>query len=307
MRAAILRSVGACPEVGDFQEPSARDTQAVVTVMVAGVNPVDLARASGSMGNPVIPSVVGREGVGRLEDGTRVYFNPSVSPYGSCGERTLVERARTFPVPDGLDDGLAVAVGLAGLAAWIPLEHHARLQRGDSVLVLGATGIVGQIAIQAAKILGAGRVVAAARQSSSLSAIEALGADAVVTLGQGDDAQALQAEAGKGYDVVIDPLYGFPFAAALDATASGARLVTIGQAAGPTVEIAFRALQGRTHIGHGNQSVADDVFRAAYATLTRHAAAGRIDIEVRRYDLEHAPDAWEAQAHGPHRKLVIAF
>jgi NADPH:quinone reductase-like Zn-dependent oxidoreductase len=307
MRAAILRSVGVDPEVGDFEEPSPESGQVIVTVTAAGLNPVDLARASGSMGDPVLPSVVGREGVGRLQDGTRVYFNPSVPPYGSWGERTLVEQARTFPVPDGLDDGLAVAMGIPGLAAWIPLEHHARLQSGENVLVLGATGIVGQIAVQAAKILGAGRVVASARDSDALAAVTALGADALVTLGQGDDAQALKSEAGEGYDVVIDPLYGAPFEAALGATANGARLVTIGQTAGRTAEIPFRALQGRTHIGHGNQSVADDVFRDAYAKLTEHAAAGRIRVEVRTYDLDHSPEAWKAQRAGPHAKLVITF
>ena len=307
MRAAVLRSVGAVPEVGEFPDPIARDGQEVVNVSVAGLNPVDLARASGSMGDPVLPSVVGREGVGRLKDGTRVYFNPSLSPYGSWGQRTLVKQDRTFPVPDDLDDGLAVGMGIPGLAAWIPLEHHARLQPGENVLVLGATGIVGQIAVQAAKILGAGRVVAAARHSDALAAITALGADALVTLGADDDADALKSEAGDGYDVVIDPLYAAPFEAALGATAAGARLVTIGQTAGPTATIAFRALQGRTHIGHGNQSVADHVLRDAYAKLTQHAAAGRIYVQVRRYDLDHAPDAWKAQADGPHSKLVITF
>lgn len=306
MKAAILHAAGADPEVGEFEEPTAAEDHAVVQVSLAGLNPVDLYLASGQLGQPTIPSVVGREGVGRLDDGRRIYFNSPVSPYGSWAEQALVNPNLTFPVPDGLNDELAVAMGIPALAGWLPLEHHARLQPGESVLVLGATGVVGQVAVQAAKILGAGRIVAAARHQEALQAVEALGADALVTLGQKDDATALKSKAGEGFDVVIDPVYGAPFQAALGASAPGARLVTIGQSAGPTAEIPFRALQGKTHFGHGNQSLPTEIVRDAYAKLTEHAAAGRIRIEVERYPLDRAGEAWRAQTKGPHHKLAVA-
>ncbi len=306
MRAAVLRQPGAAPEPGTFDDPRPDEGQAVVEVAVAGLNPVDLAMASGAMGEPTVPSVVGREGVGTLPDGRRVYFNSPVRPYGSWAERALVDPEQAFPVADGVDDDLAVAMGIPGLAAWLPLEWHARLKAGERVLVLGATGVVGQIAVQAAKVLGAGHVVAAARDAEAMERLTGgLGADAAVVLGQGDDAEALKAQAGDGYDVVIDPVYGAPFVAALEATAVGARLVTIGQSAGGDAEVPLRSLMGRVHFGHGNQLTPPEVQRAAYEKLTRHAAAGDITVEVQRFRLDQAAEAWEAQQAGPHKKLVV--
>jgi NADPH2:quinone reductase len=304
MRASVLHAAGADPELGSFDEPLATDGQAVVHIAAAAMNPVDLYLASGQLGDPVVPSVVGVEGVGTVGD-RRVYFNRSIPPYGSWAERTLVDSERTFPVPDGLDDALAVAMGIPALAAWLPLEYHARLQPGESVLVLGATGVVGQVAVQAARLMGAGRIVAAARDSNALQMVRAMGAHAIVVLGEGDDREALRAASGPGFDVVIDPVYGAPFEAALAASAPGARLVTVGGSAGQSAEVGFRALQGRTHIGHANNGLPLAVVRDAYAKLTAHARAGEIRIEIELFSLEHALDAWHAQGRGAHRKLVV--
>ncbi len=304
MRAAILHSAGADPEVGVFDDPTPADGRAVVDVSIAGVNPIDIRLASGQLGAPRTPSVVGLEGVGALADGSRVYFGSCVSPYGSWGERTLIDPARAYPVPDGLDDAVAVAIGIAGIAAWAPLARHANVQPGESVLVLGATGGVGRIAVQAAKLLGAGRVVAAARDAEALRAVEALGADERVVLG-GDDAQALKDAAGGGFDVIVDPLYGAPFEAALPSAALGARIVTIGESAGPVASVPFRSLQGRTHIGHGSGLLPAAVARETYAKLAEHAVAGRIEVEVERFPLKRAVEAWHAQARSPRRKLVV--
>lgn len=305
MRAAILTAPGTDPELQTFDDPTTDDGQAVIEVAAAGVNPVDLAIASGAMGEPPTPSVVGQEGIGRLPDGRRVYFNPSVTPFGSWAERTLVDPGTTFDVPDGLADELAVTMGIAGLAAWLSLEHHARVQPGERVLVLGATGVVGKIAVQAAKVLQAGHVVAAGRNPDALEQARDLGADDLVQLGGDDDAKALREACDDGYDVVIDPVYGKAFAPALEASAQGARLVTLGQSAGPTAEVSFRALQSRTHIGHFNNATPLDVRRAAYAKLTHHAAAGDIRVDIERFGLDDATAAWKAQQEGPHHKLVV--
>ncbi|HEY2180590.1 MAG TPA: zinc-binding alcohol dehydrogenase family protein [Solirubrobacteraceae bacterium] len=305
MRAAILHSVGGEPEVGSFDDPTPRDGHVVLDVSLAGVNPIDIRLASGQLGAPRVPSVVGLESVGTLDDGSRVYCGASIPPFGSWAQRTLIDAERAFPVPEAIDDGLAVALGISGVAAWLPLAHHAKVQPGESVLVLGATGTVGRIAVQAAELLGAGRVVAAARDAAALGEVEGLGADAAVVLGQGDDAQALRAAAGDGFDVVIDPVYGAPFEAALGATRVGARLVTIGESAGPEAVVSFRALQGRTHIAHGNGHLAFELVRDAYAKLTELAAAGRITVPIERFSIDDAADAWRAQAHGPRCKLVV--
>jgi NADPH:quinone reductase-like Zn-dependent oxidoreductase len=305
MRAAILRSVGGDPEVGSFDDPTPSDGHVVLDVSLAGVNPIDIRLASGQLGAPRVPSVVGLESVGTLDDGSRVYCGASIPPFGSWAQRTLIDAERAFPVPDAIDDELAIALGISGVAAWLPLEHHAKLRPGESVLVLGATGTVGRIAVQAAKLLGAGRIVAAARDAAALGEVEGLGADAAVVLGRGDDAQALLRAAGDGFDVVIDPLYGAPFEGALGATRLGARLVTIGESAGPEAVVSFRALQGRTHIAHGNGHLAFELVRDAYAKLTELAASGRITVAIERFSLDDAVRAWRTQAQSPHRKLVV--
>ena len=163
MRAAVLYQPGTIPTFTDFKEPLADDGHEVLEVLLAGLNPVDLYIAAGMYGELSVPCVVGLEGIARLADGGRVYFNGPPKPYGSMAELAPVDVASTFAVPDGLDAGVAVSLGIAGLAAWLSLTWRANLQPGETVLVLGATGVVGQIGVQTAKLLGAGRVVAAAR------------------------------------------------------------------------------------------------------------------------------------------------
>jgi NADPH:quinone reductase-like Zn-dependent oxidoreductase len=226
------------------------------------------------------------------------------SPFGSLAQYAPVDPSTVFAMPDGLDPGLAVSMGIAGLAAWLALSWRADLQAGETVLVLGASGVVGQIAVQAAKLLGAGRVVAAARHRQTLERLREQGADATVVL-EGGYRQALKDAAGDGYDVVLDPLYGPPLEAALRATAQGARVVTVGAAAADSAAIPLGDLLGRTLIGHSNGHASPEVRREAYERLAGHAAAGEIRVEVERLPLSRVADAWEMQARGPHRKIAL--
>jgi NADPH:quinone reductase-like Zn-dependent oxidoreductase len=302
MRAAVLYEIGGVPVPSDFPEPPAFEGHETAEVLIAGLNPVDLYIAAGAYGPVEVPCVVGREGVAILPDDRRVYFTVDVPRYGSLAERAPVDPAAAFTVPDGLDTGLAVACGIAGLAAWLPLEWRARLQPGESVLVLGASGVVGQIGVQAARLLGAGRVVAAARTRAVL---ERLGADEIVVL-DGDPGAALRDAAGRhGFDVVLDPVYGAPLEAAMPATAERARVVTLGAAAGDRATIAFRDLYKRTHFGFSNDQAPFEIRREAYERLTAHADTGEIAVEVERIPLERVAEAWERQARGPHHKLTV--
>ena len=167
MKAAVLVEVGAPPRFGDFAEPEPSKGQIVVEVAAAGVHHLDLAKASGSfyLGPPAVPCVVGSDGVGRTADGRRVFFDAPVAPYGSWAQRALISAAALMEVADEVDDVTAAALGNTGLAAWLALSWRARLQPGESVLVLGATGAVGSVAVQAAKAQGASYVIAADPQS----------------------------------------------------------------------------------------------------------------------------------------------
>ena len=308
VRAAVLHEYGV-PSPGEFEEPAAADGQAVVEVLAAGLNPVDVAICAGRFyaGKPPLPSVAGREGVGML-DGERVYFDAPITPFGSMAERALVDPGSTYPVPDGLDDGVAVALGISGLAAWLALTWRAELKEGEHVLVLGASGVLGQIAVQAAKLLGAARVVAAARSAEGLERCLALGADAAVRFGEPDDLPAaLAAAAGGRIDVVIDPLFGDPFVAALNAASFGARLVQIGAGAGAEVTVPSAPIRGKMLVlmGHTNFAAPPEVKREAYGKLAAAAVRGEIVVDADRIPLEQVGEAWERLAAGSHRKLVL--
>ena len=313
MRAAVLHEYGT-PRHGEFEEPVAGEGEVVVAVAAAGLNPVDVAKAAGTFyaGKPPLPSVAGQEGVGRVAAGAgrRVYFDRPVPPFGSMAERALVAADALIDVPDGVPDHLAAALGVAGLAAWLPLTWRARLEPGERVLVLGASGVVGQIAVQAAKLLGAGRVVAAARDADGLRRARERGADATVLLaGEAADLTAAFREAAEGdLDVVIDPIWGAPAVAALGALAVGGRLVQIGQSAGATAEIPSALIRGRNAaiLGHTNFLAPAEERRAAYRALAEHAAAGRIVLDVEQIPLRDVERAWARQREGgAHRKLVL--
>lgn len=311
MRAAVIREYGRPPEVGEFDEPQAADGQEVVEVLAGGLNPVDLRIASGSFygGAPDPPYVAGREGVGRTADGRRVYFDGPVTPHGSFAQRSLIDPSTAVEIPDGLDEALATALGVAGLAAWLALEWRAELSQGETVLVLGASGVVGQIAVQGARLLGAGRVVAAARSEDGLARAAELGADATVRLAaDADTGEAMREAAGDGgYDVVIDPVWGAPASAAVDALAFRGRLVQIGESAGETASLKSASVRGKmvSILGHTNFAVPADVRQTAYRTMAEHAAAGELNVDVERVPLADAAEAWERQRSSPHHKLAI--
>lgn len=320
MRAAVVREAGAVPVVEEVGEPARGDGQALVEVLAAPVNPIDLSIAAGRFyaGPPQTPYVPGAEGVGRvvegdaLAPGTVVRFE-SPAGYGRDGamaERVAVEEAGAIPLPEGVDETLAACLGVAGLAAWLALEWRARLQEGETVLVLGATGAVGQVAVQGAKLLGAGRVVAAGRDAEALAYAAELGADATVEL-RGSvremERALAQAAGGAGYDVIVDPVWGEPAVAAARAAAIGARLVNLGQSAAPEATLPSGAVRGKLLevLGHSNAFAPPEIKRTAFLRLLEHARAGSIRLDYERLPLERVAEAWERQAGSPHRKLVL--
>jgi NADPH:quinone reductase-like Zn-dependent oxidoreductase len=308
MRAAVLHDYGV-PSAGEFEEPSAGPGQAVVEVLAAGLNPVDVAICAGRFyaGKPPLPSVAGREGVGTI-DGARVYFDGPIAPFGSMAQRALVDPSHTYEVPDGVADGVAVALGISGLAAWLALTWRAELQPGEHVLVLAASGVLGQIAVQAAKLLGAGRVVAAARSEEGLARCMELGADASVRLDGREDLSAALAQAGDGrIDVVLDPLWGEPLVAALGAASFGARIVQIGAGAGAEATIPSALIRGKMLVlmGHTNFAASPEVKREAYARMAAAAAAGEIRVDVDPLGLDEVGEAWRRLQAGSHRKIVL--
>lgn len=310
MRAALIREVGAVPEVGDVREPDGD----VIEVLAAPINPIDLAVSRGILatGHPELPYVPGCEAVGRTADGKVVWVYAGSlgrTSNGAIAERAVLGDSTAIEVPTGADPALAAALGIAGLAGWLPLAWRAPLRGGENVLVLGATGSVGLVAVQTAKLLGAGRVVAAGRSAEGLERARERGADATLRLDEADDLVAAFKEAfgGEGPSYVFDPLWGEPARAAVEAAVPHATIVNLGQSAGATSELASAAVRFKSlsiH-GHTNFAVPSGELAEHYRRLVGHALAGEIRLDVERVPLEDVADAWCRQAEGAGTKLVV--
>jgi NADPH:quinone reductase-like Zn-dependent oxidoreductase len=289
MRAARLHELGGTPRVDEVDAPEGPN---VIAVTAAGLNPVDVAIGHGRFygGTPPTPYVIGSEGVGVTADGRRVWFR------GSGAFAEFAQSEQTFDVPNGVDDDLALACGIAGLTGWLAVAWRAKVTGEDTVLVLGASGSLGSAAVQGAKLLGARRVVGAARQVDRVPDA----ADAVVELG--DSYELPEAT------VVIDALWGTPAERALEAAARGVRFVQLGQSAGPTATLQSGWVRGKQAeiLGYSIFSTPPDVIAAGYSELCEHAREGRIQFDVEAFDLDDVAAAWERQATGsPGAKIVV--
>jgi NADPH2:quinone reductase len=304
MRAAVISGNGVAPVLQDFPEPTARVGSVLIDVDTAGLGGWDVLGAY-RLGVEY-PCVIRGEGVGRAEDGRRVYFGErSIAPWGAWAEKTLVPAAEVWDVPDDIDDRTAITMGIAGTGILVPLEA-ANIQPGESVLILGATGVLGQIGLQLARSLGAGRIVAAARNPAALDRLVERGlADAGVALGGENDTEPLKAASGgDGFDIVLDLVFGKPFLSAVKATKWGARLITIGTGAGRVVELNIGDLLFRTLtcIGTGQRPPADR--EAIWRRLLAMQKAQKLIIDYVDYDFADAAAAWAAQVSGPHAKIT---
>jgi NADPH:quinone reductase-like Zn-dependent oxidoreductase len=321
MDAAVLHSLGEAPRFEQFPEPTAGENETIVHVLAAALKPVDKQMASGShYGSPrELPVVCGVDGVGCLDDRTRVFFAGPRRPYGGMAQRTVVPRARCWPVPEEVDDVTAAALVNPGMSAWLSLAWRARLVPGESVLILGATGVTGKLAVQLAKILGARRVVAAGRNEQALSTLRGLGADATVPLNKTaqDLSEAFAREADEsGFGVIIDYLWGGPTEALLAAMtradmsaghSARARLVQVGESAGPTITLPAAALRssGLEIMGAGTGAIPPlDILLDSFRQIMARAASGELCIDTERVALADIEKAWQ-RSDTQGRRLVI--
>jgi NADPH:quinone reductase len=312
MRAAVVTELGRPPELADRPEPSG---EAIYEISAVSLNPIDVNIGAGRYfaGHPELPYVPACEGVGRAPDGTRVYLfgdGLGVTRDGLLAERAAARADLGIPLPDAASDEIAASCGIAGMAGWMPVAWRAPVRASDRVLVLGATGTVGLVAVQAAKLLGAERVVAVGRNPERLKRAAELGADATVSLEDDDLAAALKdAAGGDGPTYVVDTLWGPPAVAAIQAAAPGWRLVQIGQSAGGEATVASAAIRGKMGeiYGFTDFAVPAGDFREHYLRLVGHAAAGEIQFDIESYPLDRIAEAWERQTAGANAKLVVTL
>jgi NADPH2:quinone reductase len=316
MQAAVVNVLGQPPRFQSFPDPEPQDGEVLIQVRAVGLHPVVKAIASGShyMGTSEVPMIPGVDGVGTLPDGSRVFFGFARKPWGTMCERTVATRARCLPIPDGLDDAMAAALPNPGMSAWLSLKERAGLAAGETVLILGASGVAGRLAVQAARHLGASRVVGAGRNRESL---QTAGVDAVILLDESEDAvqKSFAAEVEQGIDVIIDYLWGRPTELLLQALAKGfrpdraraTRLVEVGETAGKTITLpgaTLRSLDLRI-LGSGFGSVSlEGVFNAIPA-LFNLAARRELTLDIEPTPLSEVESAWSRKTDG--RRIVFTI
>jgi len=310
MKAAVIKGAGQPPAYEDFDHPDALTGHHLIDITASALSRITRAKASGShySGSGHFPFVAGVDGTGRLEDGQRVYFFAPHAPFGAMAERTRVPETHCISLPDALDDVTAAAIAIPGMSSWAALTERARLVRGESVLVNGATGASGRLAVRVARLLGAARVVATGRNAAVLKALEAEGADATVRLG--DDGDAFEREPlahfQHGIDVVLDYLWGASAERTIVAAARGTeegrpvRFVQIGAAAAPTITLPSAALRSSALqlMGSGIRGIALPVLLKAIAGVLDAAAAGALALPAAVRPLSEVAAHWETGGDG---------
>lgn len=307
MRAVELHTPGQPPGVVDREPPTPVAGESLVDVTAVPIVPLDLLCASGTsyFGVPRTPYVPGVQGVGTL-DGRAVWFPTSAGMApgdGAMAEQAAVQSADLVTLPEGVSPTEVAALGLSAIAAYMALTWRGELAAGETVVVLGAGGVVGQAAVQLARLHGAERVVGAARSDDGQQRALAAGADAVVALDT-DDVAELAARLGASVDgpvdLVLDPLYGVPAAAAARCLRPGGRLVNLGGSAAEHAPLDSSTIRGRSLqvLGYTNNALSREQKAAAMTAVAQHAAAGELKVAHEVVPLENATDAWQRQASG---------
>lgn len=270
MKAAIVQRAGQAPIFRDFEEPVVAPGEYLIRVTAAAVSQNARSRAEGThySSTDEFPFVVGIDGVGRLEDGSRVYFVTPRAPFGSMAERTVAATARCLVLPDDLDDATAAAIANPGMSSWAAYTERARLKPGEAVLVNGATGTAGRLAVQIARHFGARKVIATGRNIDALRSLEALGADVTIPLVEDEAALDVRfrEQFARGIDVVVDFLWGksaerlLMAGATTGADAVPIRFVQVGSVSGQTITLPSAVLRSSAIelMGSGIGSVAPD-------------------------------------------------
>ncbi|SFW82289.1 quinone oxidoreductase family protein [Amycolatopsis australiensis] len=301
MRAAEIRTAGRAPVVTERPDPEPGPGALAVRVTAAPITPLDRLCASGTsyFGVPELPYVPGVQGVGVVAPaGPPVWFATAAGMRpgdGSMAEYAVAAPEDVVELPAGADHALVAALGLSAVAAWMCLTGKGKLAAGETVLVLGAGGVVGQSAVQLARVAGARHVVACARSAAALERARELGADSTVRLDAADDVERLAARLAQvPADLVIDPVCGIPAAAALRSLRPGGRLVNLGGAAGEEFAVPSAVLRSRSlHVhGYTNNELTAGERREALLTVVGHAMAGALTAGYDRVPLAEAGRAW---------------
>jgi len=317
MNAAVVTSFDEPPRYQPFQVPVPADGEVLADVLAAGLHPRVRSGAAGRhyTSSGTLPMIPGIDGVARLPDGRLVYFAAGDDVLGTMADKALVDPGRSVELPAGVDVAAVAAAMNPAMSSWVALRRRVPVQPGQSVLILGATGNAGAMAVQVARRLGAGRVVGAGRDAARLQALIRAGADDVVQLTSDTraTAEALAAAAAET-DIVLDYLWGEPAQLAITAllTARSDRgraldWIAIGAVAGPTIELPAAALRSANFrlLGSGQGSVSPRGYLAELPSLVAEIAAGTIGVRPHPVPLADVEQAWTRKETPGERTVLV--
>ncbi len=317
MKAAIVVEAGRAPIYGDFREPILADGETRIAVTAAALSHLTKNRASGSHYSAPgsLPAVVGMDGVGRADDGRRVYFVLPEAPFGSMAQWAVVNTEQCVPLPDGVDDVTAAAIAIPGMSSWAALTERAHLKTGEVVLVNGASGTAGRLAVQVAKHLGARKVVATGRNHIALQQLGAVGADVTIPLTQPreDLETAFKREfGGEGVDVVLDYLWGQSAEVLIIAAAKAGkdavpiRYVQVGGASGSDIALPSAALRSSALElrGSGIGSIPLEGLIRAIRGLMQAVVPANLQIKTQTAPLADVEKVWPTDRGVPRTVFV---
>jgi NADPH:quinone reductase-like Zn-dependent oxidoreductase len=305
MKAAVITKPGRTPSFADFDDPVPQADEELIVVTASALSHVTKSRASGSHHTSPgsLPAVVGIDGVGRTQDGRRVYFVLPEEPFGAMAEKVAVRMDQCIPLPADVDDITAAAIAIPGMSSWAALKERAHLMAGENVLINGATGTSGRLAVQIAKYMGAKRVIATGRNVAALEQVKALGADAIISLNQSSEELETAFEeqfGGEGVDVVLDYLWGQSAESLITAAAKAGkdgvpiRFVQIGALSGGNITLPSAALRSSALVlmGSGIGSIPLKGLVGAISGVLQAVAPGKLKIETKVVPLTAVEDTW---------------
>lgn len=321
MKAAVVFEKGSAPQYADFPEPEiSNKNEVLVTVKAASIKNLDKARASGkhySTENEAHqPTIVGSDGVGYLENGSKVYF---FSKKGTVAEKAIANSQMMVPIPEGLDFSVAAALPNAVMGSAMALKFKADIKPGSVVLVNGATGITGRIAVQIAKVYGASKIIVTGRNEESLQALLELGADEAVSLQLSDEDFKKQIKGihnASPVDIIIDYIWGHSVEMILSAFKGDGtfshktKLITIGGMSGDAIQLSSQILRATdiqisgSGLGSWTKEESALLFSEIIPEMFQAAVEGKIKIETENVDIKNIEAVWNAEIQTGKRLVV---
>jgi NADPH:quinone reductase-like Zn-dependent oxidoreductase len=318
MKAAVLHKVGGIPRYEDFPDPVAGEGEVIIAVKAVAVENVDKLIAAGEHYASKkyiaqLPAIPAFDGIGTLPDGTLVGFGDPRPPYGALAEKTVVASNSFVPIAEGIDPAVATVLGTA--ITGMSIKTAAGFVPGETVLVQGATGVAGRLAVKVARLLGALRIVATGRDDGQLREVQALGTDTVINTAVSDDAlaQAYIDAKGDGYDVVVDYLWGRPTEILLRSLVPESftfpkptRLIQIGQAAGAELTLAAESLRtSGVEIYGAAKGLGPKTMGEVYGQVVKWAQSGELTFDVEKAPLTDIETAWQRTDLRGKRLVVV--